>query len=367
MHNDKNPPQAQANPSPTLVELLTSLALLTIIFLFLFSSASAHAAPPTNFSQAKVLLKKHVYYDQNKGGAWGTTYCGCDWDWVGQSGGRVNLESCGYETRAQPHRANRTEVEHIVPISSLGRQRQCWQNGGRKNCQATDPVFNEMEADMHALTYVIGEINADRSNFPMGEVSSQFDGMYSQQCSSTKTDFKTRTFQPRNEVKGFVARTYFYMYDRYASTGTQNGHGLKMSKQQEQLLMAWHNQYPPTQWELERNRRIAKVMGHENEFVTGKRKWTLGYKGTGEGFKQLNAKHNKSASPTNQSRAIATQQPAPTQTPKAATSIKGNSNSKIYHLQGCPSFDSVNPRNSVYFTSEAQATQQGYRKARNCP
>ena len=46
---------------------------------------------------------------------------------------------------------------------------------------------------------------------------------------------------------------------------------LSMSRQQQQLLMAWDRQYPVTAWEKERDNRIAAVMGHHNPFVTGER------------------------------------------------------------------------------------------------
>jgi len=53
------------------------------------------------------------------------------------------------------------------------------------------------------------------------------------QC-STKIDFQERTAEPRDDVKELVARETFYMFDRYA---------LNMSRQQQQLLMAWDQQH----------------------------------------------------------------------------------------------------------------------------
>ncbi len=52
------------------------------------------------------------------------------------------------------------------------------------------------------------------------------------------------------------------MHDRY---------NLSMSRQQQQLLMAWDNKYPPTSWGNQADNRIAKVMGHHNPFVTGRK------------------------------------------------------------------------------------------------
>ncbi|MEV8190496.1 endonuclease, partial [Streptomyces halstedii] len=211
-------------------------------------------AAPATFDQAKVELRERVYFDRN---LQGDTYCGCTWRWVGRTGGRIDPRSCGYEVRALPERAARIEYEHITPAWSFGHQRQCWQNGGRKNCVATDPVFRAMEADAHNLTVVVGEVNADRSHYNYAQLSKT---PYQYGACATRVDFNQRAAEPRNEAKGLVARVQLYMHDWY---------GLRMSRQQQQLFTAWDRMYPPSDWELERDRRIAKVMGHSNPYVTG--------------------------------------------------------------------------------------------------
>ncbi len=305
--------------------------------LFLGATAAAHGQP-ANFEDAKQLLRDRVYFDQHQNGAQGTLYCGCNWRWTGASGGRVDLASCGYQVRALPQRAARIEWEHVVPASWLGQQRQCWQQGGRNHCRDSDPLFNLMEADMHNLAPVIGEVNADRSNYRFG-TAPQAEAMYGR-CTS-RTDFKKRVFEPRREVRGMVARINFYMHDRY---------NLKMSQQQQQLFMQWHKAYPPGTWELERNRRIKSVTGQDNPFVSGTRQWQPGHRNSAEGLRLPPASRHKA--------------PAATAT---TARVKGNRNSRIYHLPHCPNYADVNPRNVVPFRSEQQARQAGYRKARNCP
>lgn len=297
-------------------------------------------AAPANFTQAKIEARQHVYHDQNKGKG-GDLYCGCDWKWVGKSGGRTELQSCGYEIRSQPVRAERIEWEHIVPASNFGRARQCWQKGGRKNCTNNDPVFSKMEADLHNLAPAVGEVNADRQNFNFGFVGSS-DVNYGS-C-NFKIDFKGRTAEPKNEVKGMLARVYFYMHDYY---------DLPMSQQQQRLLMQWDKQFPPSAWEIERDKRIAARMGHHNPFVTGQAKWELGHKNSKSGLRTL------VTSPKN---LTATSIQAP-----QTIEVRGNRNSKRYHLpQGCPSYNSIASRNVVVFASEQEAKAAGYEKAKNC-
>ncbi|MFN3900470.1 endonuclease I family protein [Rheinheimera oceanensis] len=114
-------------------------------------------------------------------------------------------------------------------------------------------------------------VNADRSNFNFTMLSNA--KPQHGQC-PVKIDFSARAAEPRDAIKGQIARIYFYMHDRY---------DLNMSRQQQQLLMAWDKQFPVTEWERERDRRIAKRMGHSNPFVTGERTWSLGHKNRAEG------------------------------------------------------------------------------------
>jgi len=306
------------------------LAALFVCVLLL--STSVFAAP-ISFEAAKSQARQQVYHDRNQHG---TFYCGCSWEWAGRSGGRVDLRSCGYEIRAQENRAVRIEWEHIVPASLFGQQRLCWQQGGRKHCKETDPVFNQMEADLHNLTPAIGEVNADRSNYRFGLLH---DTPYQHGRCDFKVDFPGRVAQPREEIRGQIARTYFYMHDRY---------DMRMSEQQQRLMLAWDAQFPTTEWERERNRRIARLMGHPNEFVSGQRSWTLGHSNTADGVR----------SPLPRSSSTA---------PSPALPILGNSRSKVYHLpSGCPSYGQVSMANQVIFASVAEAERAGYRLAGNC-
>ncbi len=311
-----------------------SLSKFALLLCFLLSG-SLVSAQPTSFSDAKYEARTYVYADRNDEGEF---YCGCRWRWVGRSGGQTDLTSCGYQVRAQETRAARTEWEHVMPAWVMGHQRQCWQNGGRKNCTANDPVFEAMEADLHNLVPAIGEVNGDRSNYSYAEIP---DAAPQYGACDAETDFKGRKFEPRDVVKGQIARIYFYMADRY---------DLRLSKQDQRLFMAWDKQHPVSPWERERDRRIAKRMGHSNPFVTGEKRWSLGHKNSRDG--------------------VVDRLPAAMQGNPGASetlAVRGNKNSKVYHLpQGCPSYEKVSQKNRVEFSNESHARAAGYRKAGNC-
>lgn len=223
--------------------LLLLPLLLAPLSAYSLSFSSFHQ---NNFRQAKVVASQ-INADAPD------FYCGCTINWQGKKG-VPDLKSCGYSVRKNANRARRIEWEHVVPAWEFGHQRQCWQEGGRKNC-AKDPVYRRIESDLHNLQPAIGEVNGDRNNFQY----SQWNGGEQPygQC-AMKVDFKQKLAEPPARARGAIARTYFYMRDRYQ---------LRLSRQQTQLFSAWDKLYPVSVWECERDSRIAQVQGNHNPYV----------------------------------------------------------------------------------------------------
>lgn len=179
-------------------------------------------------------------------------YCGCRY-----SGKAVDLRSCGYVARRNENRARRIEWEHVVPASHLGAQRQCWQDGGRKNCSGQDARFDLMEGDLNNLVPAVGEVNGDRGNMSYGAWTRKPEHVYGQ-CTSVP-DFQNKRFQPREEVRGRAARISLYMHTRYR---------LSLSSQDKKLWCGWARTYPVDDWERARNERIVRVQGEGNPLVS---------------------------------------------------------------------------------------------------
>lgn len=302
--------------------------LYQVLLLLMFLSGSVLAAAPESFDQAKRLAQRLHAPDAE------SFYCGCDIRWQGNKG-IPDLKACGYKVRKNGPRANRIEWEHVMPAHHFGHQRQCWRQGGRSECSKNDAVFRAMEGDLYNLVPAIGEVNGDRSNFSFGMLP-QSSSNYG--ACPVKIDFQQKVVEPREQIRGDIARIYFYMADKY---------NLNLSRQQQQLFMAWHKQDPVSKQEVALNQRIAQQMGHDNPFISGKKHWVLGYKNSGYGLKA--------------------DQSLPAKANKATTGkIIGNRNSKLYHLEHCPGFKQVAERNQQWFDSEQQAQKAGFRKAGNC-
>lgn len=304
--------------------------------LFIGSQASIAHGAPISFAEAKKEMV-HIYADKPE-----SFYCACNIVWFDKGAGKPDHDSCGYAVRKNPGRANRIEWEHVVPAHTFGQQRPCWRDGGRASCTANDLVFRQMEADMHNLVPAVGEVNGDRSNFRFGVLPQ---AVHQHGNCHIKIDFQQRVVEPRPEIRGDIARINFYMYDRYK---------LRMSRQQQQLFLAWDKQDPVSEWEAIRNKRISRVMGTVNPFVMGEKQWSVD-------------------GPSIPSNLDGIDRPGPIaeMEPKeelgSNSDIRGNRNSRVYHLPNrCPSYDSIKPSNVVPFRTEEQAKKAGFRRAGNC-
>ncbi|WP_254456685.1 endonuclease [Deefgea piscis] len=199
-----------------------------------------------DFQQAKKVLPR-VFAGMEE-----DFYCGCQY-----SGKVIDWASCNYQPRKNAERARRLEWEHVVPAWVIGHQRQCWKNGGRKNCSANDVIYQIAEGDLVNLVPAVGEVNGDRSNYAFSAWTRNPPPMYGS-C-QTIVDFKAKKVQPREEVRGRAARITLYMHQQYQ---------LNLSRQDRQLMCAWAKTYPVDAWEIKRDKRIVGLQGSGNPLVS---------------------------------------------------------------------------------------------------
>jgi len=223
---------------------------LILLFILPFGVS---ATPPSNFYKAKKIAIK-LYQDNPQ-----SFYCGCMYDAKPKANKKSkrltpDWASCGYTPRKNKNRASRIEWEHVMPAYHFGHQRQCWQQGGRKACKK-DREFRKMEADLHNLVPAVGEVNGDRSNYKFGMIVGE-KRAYGQ-C-DVEIDFKAKRAEPRPEVRGDIARIYFYMRDEY---------NLNLSRQQTQLMNAWSKTDPVDDWERTKNKRVKDIQGKGNPYI----------------------------------------------------------------------------------------------------
>ena len=235
------------------------VAIITVLSLTCGFAESAGNTFNDSFSNSKKILERDVYRDQRI-----TFYCGCPYD------NRKNVQVCpNYTPVSGSKRSTRVEWEHIVPAAHFGQSFKEWREGdpacvdnrGKpfkgRNCASKIAIpYRFMESDMYNLVPAVGEVNGLRSNYRFGMVAGN---NFIDVC-GMKIDKESRTVEPPEQIRGFIARTYKYMDQAYP------GHGI-IGKSNQKLFDAWDKQHPVDKWECERCRRIEKIQGNENAVV----------------------------------------------------------------------------------------------------
>lgn len=121
--------------------------------------------------------------------------------------------------------------------------------------------------DAHHLHATEVSINSNRANLPFDEVDNP-----------TKSDsygnkWDSTAFEPRDEVKGDVARSLFYMVVRYGDTlgltlkdtTTLTGGSPNMGKLS--TLLKWAYEDPVSEKEIKRNEAVYKYQNNRNPFI----------------------------------------------------------------------------------------------------
>ena len=166
-------------------------------------------------------------------------------------------------------KANRLEWEHIVPAQNFGKMFPEWYDGkeacvskkgkkfkGRACAEQESEEFRYMYTDMYNLYPVIGAVNHLRAHFNFTQFTKPITPTFGV-CGGMV--ISKNKVEPRDAIKGFIARTYLYMqtvYPRY-----------RISDNMAAILNAWDRKYPGKHWECQRAYRIEKVQGNANPIV----------------------------------------------------------------------------------------------------
>ncbi len=237
------------------------LTLFCVLLLFSFTLSSEGNHTIQSFSKAKTILKKKIWRipDLRK-----TVYCGCEYD----SRYRVSYTLCGFHPRKNAKRAHRIEWEHVVPAAAFGHHFRSWVYGdprcvtkkgkqfkGRKCAEKVDTQFRLIEADMYNLMPAIGEVNGDRNNYPYGIIPGE-----KRVYGACDMEIEHKKAEPPPDIRGDIARVYFYMDDAYPGLGIVNADNREMLKK-------WDKDDPVDWAECLRAAMVEKYQKNRNEIV----------------------------------------------------------------------------------------------------
>jgi len=157
---------------------------------------------------------------------------------------------------------------------SYKKEGDCW------NREHTWPQswFNEVGGPKSDLFHVYptdGYVNGRRSNYPYGEVRNPTytSGNGSKLGPCTTAGFSGTAFEPIDEYKGDIARSYFYMSVRYFHEDSGWGNSEMTTKSEIKpwamaMLLRWNEEDPVSDKEIARNNVIYKKYQHNrNPFI----------------------------------------------------------------------------------------------------
>ena len=122
-----------------------------------------------------------------------------------------------------------------------------------------------------------GYVNNRRSNFPFGEVANatyHSDGDYCRLGSCKTAGYSGTVFEPGDDIKGDLARIYFYMATCYESQAPSWGHSVFTGSTYQpfaqwtyDMLIRWAKQDPIDDVEIARNNAVYETQQNRNPFV----------------------------------------------------------------------------------------------------
>ena len=138
--------------------------------------------------------------------------------------------------------------------------------------------FNESTTPRSDLFHVYptdGFVNGKRSNYPYGEVSNNpvyVSGNGSKLGPCATSGYTGRVFEPIDEYKGDIARSYFYMSVRYYSEDSDWGTSGMTNKSEilpwaMTMLLRWSDEDPVSDKEIARNNAVYGYQNNRNPFI----------------------------------------------------------------------------------------------------
>ena len=240
---------------------------ITLLFLVLCATAQKEYYTSVDGVEGGAALKtalyeliknhKQISYGSGENKTWGAFYTT---DAVIENGQRRVLDMYSPEKRyfgSKGSAIGGMNIEHSVPKS--------WWGGTKNNAYC----------DLHHLNPSDQDANSRKSNYPLGELTSETWNNGVAFVGKAKVDgSSTNAFEPCDEYKGDFARTYMYMFTCYQDLTWEktqmnyaNSTYPTLKPWAVELLLKWHKQDPVSEKEVNRNNAVYAVQGNRNPYI----------------------------------------------------------------------------------------------------
>lgn len=228
------------------------ILMINTVLVSLLYAESPHTI--SSYIKAKRILK-HIYNTNRK-----TFYCQCNYL------GRSIDPKCDYQAVKNKQRASRLEWEHVVPRKRMGENMTCWNEAicktrrgqrykGKRCCSKINPLYQAMEADLYNIVPVIGDLKVYRDEANFAQVNTPTKN--NKQC-GVKVDTQAHIIEPPDNIKGDIARIYFYMSSTY---------NIALSAEEIQRFTQWNNLDPVDDKERALAKKKQQKQGNSNPYI----------------------------------------------------------------------------------------------------
>ena len=143
-------------------------------------------------------------------------------------------------------------VEHVYASDWIAESMGC---DNRKECKKEK--YRQASSDLHNLWPALQRYNSSRSDLKFGEIPGEKQRFPEDECDFERTSGKDAIVEPRDEVKGQIARSFLYMVHWYDLP----------HQDLLPLMIKWHKENPVTDEEKRRNRLIESIQERSNPFI----------------------------------------------------------------------------------------------------
>ena len=164
---------------------------------------------------------------------------------------------CGikFEPKQKKVGGRKLTIEHVYSADWIAEHHGC-----KNRSECDNDAYGYAEADLHNLWPAIGDINSSRQDKSLGEIPGEEQRRFVEYCPDyERTRGSDAIVEPRDAVKGDIARSLLYMLDAYS---------LKLPSDMElDMLLKWHLADPPDDNERWRNLAIERLQGTRNPYI----------------------------------------------------------------------------------------------------
>lgn len=178
------------------------------------------------------------------------------WRKLYPSGGTELYCSVAFDGKRKSPAKQSLSIEHVFPADAIAETEPGCTN---RSC-AADRVQRAM-ADLQNLWPAFQTVNSSRSNLRYGEIEGEDARRFTNFCPDfERTAGAKAKVEPRDEVKGDIARTIVYMHFVY-------GLPLENAVSDKDYLLTWMQVDPPDAEEMRRNALIDRLQGTPNPLL----------------------------------------------------------------------------------------------------